>query len=191
MKHPDRLNRSILLLIALVVIALGAAGLCASVGVFGSGFEHHPLLNNGPAHFVGRNGGWIWPVAAFVAVLFGLLALRWLTAQSSSERAGSVKVRTPAGAGTSTLRSAALTTAIEQQVGAYRGVTSVKAAVRGNRGQERLHVSVTVYDQVEFAALRTRIEGEAVSAARTALGAPTMPVHVAYDMTTRKPPREL
>ena len=34
-------------------------------------------------------------------------------------------------------------------------------------------------------------KGEAVSAARTALGSPDFPVVVDYDMTTKKPPREL
>ena len=191
MRFADRLNRSVLLAIGLIVVALGAAALCASVGVFGSGFEHHALINNGPGHFVGRNGGWIWPVAAFVAVLLGLLALRWLSAQASSERAGTVKVQTPPGAGTTTLRSGALTDAIEQQVQAYRGVTSVKAGVRGDRGRERLHVGVTVYDRADFRSVRNRVEGEAVAAARTALGSPTLPVVVDYDMTTKKPARDL
>jgi hypothetical protein len=191
MKFADRLNRGVLLAIGLFVVAIGAAALCASVGVFGSGFEHHALINNGPGHYVGRNGGWIWPVAAFAAVLIGLLALRWLSAQASSERAGTVRVKTPPGAGTTMLRSGALTDAIEQQVKAYRGVTSVKAGVRGDRGQERLHIGVTVYDRADFPSLRNRVEGDAVTAARTALGSPHLPVVVDYDMTTKEPPREL
>jgi hypothetical protein len=182
-KHPDRLNRSLLSFVGVLIVALGAAGLCGSFGVFGSGFEHHTLLDNGPAHFVGRNGAWLWPVAAFVAVLLGLAALRWLAAQTSSERAGSLQIRSAAGSGTTTLRSTALTAALEQQVGSYRGVTNVKAAMRGDRGSERLALRVTVADRVEFGALRTKIEHDAVGAARAALGDPELPVRVRYDVS--------
>ena len=44
--HADRVNRIALIVLGLLVLAAGAAGMTASVGGFGQAFSHRTLFDN-------------------------------------------------------------------------------------------------------------------------------------------------
>lgn len=184
---PHALNRLLLIVLALLFIAAGGAGIAAALGAFGSSVEHHPLYDNAPGRYVGDNGEWLWPVAAAVLVVIALFALRWLLTQVSSERTGSMTLDAPSKAGTTSLRAAALTDAVTDEIETYRGVTGARAHLLGDPGDLRLAVAVTVADRVPFGPLRERIETTALADARKALGDPTFPVVLVFDTTTKPP----
>lgn len=186
-RAPHRLNRSLLLVLALAFIAAGGAGLAAALGAFGTALEHHTLYDNPAGRYVGDHGDWIWPLAAAVSVLLALFALRWLLAQIAIQRASSITLDTPSAGGRTTLRAAALTDAVAGEISGYRGVTHATAHLLGDRGDERLAVAITVADRVPFGPLRERIEHDAIGAARTALGDPHFPAVLVIDVTTRPP----
>lgn len=191
MNPPDRLNRALLTLLALLLIALGGAGLAAGLDAFGSQFAHRTVLDNAFSRYVGRHGSWVWPLIAVATILIALAALRWLATQASSERAGTTRVPGETGHGTTTLRASALSDAVANQIAGYRGVHGAKARLLGDTGNERLDLSITVADRVHFDDVRTRIETQAVADARTALDDPAFPVTVTYDITTKAPARDL
>ena len=191
MNPPDRLNRTLLTLLALVLVALGGAGLAAAVGAFGSSFSHRAVFDNAVCRYVGHHGGWLWPLIAVGSILIAVAALRWLATQASTERVGSIAIRSEAGRGTTTLRSSAITDAVATHVETYRGVRAAHARLRGEGGEERLALRVVVADRVDFAELRAKIETRAVADARSALDDSTFPITVAYDVTTKAPPRDL
>ena len=102
--HADRTNRIMLLLLALLLIAAGAAAGAASIGAFGTTTRHSPLVANPAGHFIGTQGGWLWPVAALAAAIVALLALRWLLALLfSTDRAGDLPITPGGSAGRTTL----------------------------------------------------------------------------------------
>lgn len=186
-RAPHSLNRGLLIVVALASIAAGGAGIAAALGAFGTGLEHRTLYDNPAGRYVGANGEWLWPVAAAVAVVLGLLALRWLFAQVSSQRASRIDLKAPSGGGYTTLRCGALTDAVADEITGYRGVTRARAHLIGDHGDERLAVAATVADRVPFGPLRERIEREAIGSARTALGDPQFPTVLVFDVTTTPP----
>lgn len=184
---PHALNRFLLVLLAALCIAAGGAGIAAALGAFGHAVEHNTLYDNPPGRYVGEHGSWIWPAAAAVLFVIGLLALRWLLTQVSLERTGSMVLDAPSRAGSTTLRATALTDAVTDEIASYRGVESARAHLLGDPGDLRLTVAVTVADRVPFGPLRERIETSALGSARKALGDPQFPVVLVFDVT-RKPP---
>lgn len=121
--HADRTNRILLLLLALLLITAGAAAGAASIGAFGTATRHNPLIANPTGHFIGTQGGWLWPAAAVAAVILALLALRWLLALLfSTDRAGDLPITPGGSAGRTTLAARALTEAVAEEVESYRGV---------------------------------------------------------------------
>ena len=91
--HADRTNRVALIVFGLLVLVIGAGGLIASLGVFSKEFSHRTLIDNRASTYIGHNGAWIWPVAAGVCLVIGLLALRWIVALLvSTDRAGDLPI---------------------------------------------------------------------------------------------------
>ena len=54
--HADRTNRFALTLFGLLILVIGAAAMAASVGVFGTKFEHHTLFANQVSAYIGQHG---------------------------------------------------------------------------------------------------------------------------------------
>jgi hypothetical protein len=188
--HSDRTNRSILLVVALLSIAAGAAGGAASVGAFGTATEHHPLIANRTGAFIGTQGDWLWPVAAAAAAVLVLLALRWLLALLfSTGRSGDLPIPTGGSAGRTTLAARSLTEAVAEEVESYRGVNSARARLLGDPAEPGLVVVATLEETADFAALRQRIETGALTHARSAVGDPSLAVQLDLTVTTKRSAR--
>jgi hypothetical protein len=184
--HADRTNRTMLLLLAMLLIAAGVGAGAASVGAFGTTIRHSELMANPTGDFIGAQGAWLWPVVAAVAAILVLLALRWLLALLfSTDRAGDLPIPSAGSAGRTTLAGGALTEAVAQEIESYRGVTSARARLIGDPAGPELVVTVTVEESADFAAARQRIETGALTHARTAIGNPSMPAQLDLTVTTR------
>lgn len=187
--HADRTNRTAMLLLAVVLIALGTLGALLSFGVFGTAREHRTLLNNSVSRYFGSHGDWLWPVAAVVALLVVLAALRWLLALLfSTDRAGDLRFPTQS-AGRTTLAPAALTDAVTQEISTYRGVTSAKARLIGDETDPELVVTAALADNADFGAVRTQIETGALAHARTALNKPALRAQLDLTVSTKRSAR--
>jgi len=75
--HADRTNRVALIVFGLLVLIAGAAGLTASLGVFGKKFSHRTLFDNRVSTYIGHHS-WLWYAVAAVCLLIAILALRWI-----------------------------------------------------------------------------------------------------------------
>ncbi len=177
--HADKTNRTMLLVFALLVLLSGVGALLLSVGVFGTARSHQTLFANGFSQFVGRNGKWLWVLAAIAAVLVVLLALRWiLVLLTSTDRVSELSVPGQKRAGRTVVRSAALSTALTTEIETYRGVESARARVIGDAAAPELVVTVTLMRSADLTAVRERIENEALAHARQALGEPELPIQL-------------
>lgn len=188
--HADRTNRTMLILFALVLIAAGGVGVAAGYGALGSVTKHGALTANRVSAFIGRNGNWLWPVAALVAIAVLLLALRWLlTLLFTTDRAHDIALVKSGGAGRSTLSGSALTRAVSDEISSYPGVDSARARLLGDPEEPELAVSATLEESADLAGLRRRIEDEALAHARQATGRAAMATRLDLNVTTRRSTR--
>jgi hypothetical protein len=185
--HADRTNRTMMLVFALLLIAVGLGAGAASIGGYGTGTAHSHLMANPTGHFIGANGIWLWPVAAVAALIVALIALRWLIALLfSTDRSGDLLIRSGSGAGRTTLASGALTDAVAEEIEGYRGVNSARARLIGDREDPKLVVTAGLEQTADFAALRQRIETEALTHARHALGDMALPTQLELTISTKR-----
>jgi hypothetical protein len=183
MMHADRTNRTLLALLGALLAAAGVAGILAGTPLFGSGLPHRRLLDNPVSHFIGSQSIWIWPAAAILAVIAAIVALRWLvTILLSTDRISDIIVANEGPAGRTTLAAAALSDAVDTEIGAYHGVQSVHSRVLGTRTRPLLAVTVNTDQTADLAALRERIEANALTHARRALDRPDLPAQL--DLTS-------
>jgi hypothetical protein len=170
MMHADRTNRVVLALLGTLLAAAGTAGVLAGTPPSGAARPHRSLLDNPVSHFVGRHSAWTWPAAAVLAVFAAILALRWLvTILLSTDRVSDIVVANGGSGGRTTLAAAALSDAVDAEIGAYHGVRSARSRVLGRPTRPMLVVVVNTDRTADLAALRERIEATALSHARQAL----------------------
>lgn len=178
--HADRTNRTALVLFGLILLAAGGAAMAASTtSAFGAGFPRTTLLDNPAAHYVGRHGGWLWPVVAVVFLLLALACLRWILALiASTDRAGDITIGGDTAHGTTVLKPVALTDALTSEISAYRGVDAARGRVIGDGRDPEIVIVVTPAAGADLSALHQRIETEAFAHARQALAQPALPIHL-------------
>lgn len=188
--HADRTNRTALAVFGLLTFLAGAAGLTASTGGFGEAYAHRVLTANQVSTYVGRHGEWLWPTAAAACFLIALLALRWiLLLLLSTDRASDITISRGGSQGNTIMHPAALSGAVTREIGSYHGVNATRARVLGDPGDPALVVTVSANDSADLAALRHRIESEALNHARHALSKPGLPIQLDIDVSNRTPQR--
>jgi hypothetical protein len=188
--HADRTNRLALTLFGLILLLAGVFGLTASVGGFGSAYAHRTLLANQAATYIGHHGAWFWWAAAGACLLLALLALRWILALLlSTDRAGDITITRGSPHGATIMHPAAISGAVSGEIETYRNVDSARARVLGDAASPELVVTVTAARSADLAALRHRIETEALTHARHALGKPETPIQLDINVSNRTPER--
>ncbi|MFE9204032.1 alkaline shock response membrane anchor protein AmaP [Micromonospora sp. NPDC007230] len=187
MIRADRLNRIVLTLLALVLLAAGVAILLAGADVYGRGFSRRHLLDNPATRFVGAHGGWFWPVAGVAAAIVALLGLRWLAAVVTTEPSQRrINISTNGDSGRTVLDSGALADAVKAEVEDCPGVDEVDTRLSGSPYTPRLALTVTADPDADIAALRERLEALVLPRIRYALGRPDLPVTLDLTQRTRR-----
>lgn len=177
--HADRTNRVALAVFGLLVLAVGAAGMVTSTGVFGAAFSRRTLLDNRVSGYFSHHGGWLWPAIAGACLLLALACLRWILALlASTDRAGEITIPGSADQGTTILQPAALTDALTREISAYHGVDAAKGRVIGDGRNPEVVLTVSATPSADLYALHRRIEAEALAHARQALGKPSLPIQL-------------
>jgi hypothetical protein len=188
--HADRTNRTMLILFALLLIAVGLDAGAASIGVYGTSTKNSTLMDNPTGRYFGAHGVWLWPVVAVAALIIGLLALRWLIALLfSTDRSGDLLIHPSTGAGRTTLANGALTDAVVGEIEGYRGVNTARARLIGDPEDPELVVTAGLEETADFTGLRQRIETEALTHARQAVGNMALPTQLDLTITTKRAAR--
>ena len=167
-RGPDRLNATVLTLLAIVLLGVGAYGLARGYGAFGDDEARTPILTDDVRDFVTRNGDWFWPLAAVVSLLLAWLGLRWLLAQLTTAAVGHLPVRAD-GPGRTELLGSGAASALARDIEEYPGVRSASARLVGDHPVPEVSVTVDVHDDADIPALRQRIEEHALGRFRAAL----------------------
>jgi hypothetical protein len=177
--HAYRTNRTVLLLLGLLMTAAGVAALLAAYGAFGSATADRVLADSSFSRYVGDNGDWLWPVVAAVALIVFLLAVRWLIAiLFSTDRVRTLPLPTSRATDRITLAAPAVANAVREEIEGDRGVRSAKVWLVGNAERPLLAVNVDTDRDTDLGRLRDRIEQGALVHARQALDRPDLRVRL-------------
>ena len=171
----DAVNRAMLTVLGLLLLAAGGFGLAAGVGAF-PGPADPPVLSGEVRHFAATTP-WFWWAAAGVSLIVAALGLLWLLAQLRSDRVGRLDLTTDPNDGITTLRASALTTAVTNESERLRGVTRATASLRQRRGR-RLTLLVDHAEYAEITAVRDGLEHAVAAHARQALEDPQLPLDI-------------
>ena len=164
----DRLNATVLTLLALALLAAGGYGLARGYGAFGEARADDPVLGDELRDLVSRNANWFWPVAAGVSILLAWLGLRWLLAQFTAPTVSRLPV--PAeGPGRTELVAAGATSALARDIGDYPGVRAARARMVSDHPSPEVEITVDVHDDADVPAVRRRIEEHALPRFKAAL----------------------
>lgn len=167
-RTSDRLNATVLSLLALVLIGIGGYGLARGYEAFGQDQATDPVLGDGVREFVSRNADWFWPLAAVVALLLAWLGLRWLIAQIHHPTVSRLPVRAD-GPGRTELVASGAAAALAHDVEAYPGVRSARARMTDDDPSPEIEITVDVHDDADPVEVRRRIGEHALPRLKAAL----------------------
>lgn len=180
-----RVNRGVLLLVGLLLVAVGVLTLLLGLGVLLPGRADGPVLTPDMSRFA-ADTGWFWPAAAGAGVVLALLALRWLALQLRSNHLGDIAVEDDRRRGETVLRPSAVTGALDAEIGTYHGVETVDFGLREHRGRTLLLIRVGLDGRVGVAQVREAVEDRAVAHARQALDDPDLEARVEITVAPRR-----
>lgn len=170
------INRVVLAVLGLLLLAAGGLGLALSLEVFGTRRATYPVLPQEVSTFPdGRP--WFWWAVAGGLLLIAVLALLWLLIQFKTDRTTRLDRTTNARDGYTTLHAGALTNAIEDEALGITGVTNASANVHERRGQH-VFLSVELADSADIDQVRTRLENDVVPHLREGVGDASFPVTI-------------
>ena len=167
-RRTDRLNGTVLFLLSLLLLGIGAYGLARGYGAFGEAPADDPVLGDELRDFVSRNADWFWPAAAALSLLVAWLGLRWLLAQISTPTVSRLPVRAD-GPGRTELLAGGATAALARDIERYAGVRGARARLVSDHPSPEVEITVDVHDDADLPDLRRRIEEHALERFRSAL----------------------
>lgn len=174
----DRVNRFLLGLLGLLLLAASVAGLLTSFGLFGRRAATRAVFAGAVPRFVGRNGVWVWIIIGLISVLVALVALRWLLAQLSTPKVRDLDLEPDRAAGSTTLAASAVTSAFCDEVSGYRGVAGTRAQMTTDPRYPELRATVVLDERADLALVRERLETQALARVRQAMDDPELPAYV-------------
>lgn len=172
--RPAKLNRTVLFLAGIVLLAAGAFELTTAYGLV-----HLVPRAQSLAFLSGRPYNWAYYIAAAAAVVAGLLALRWLAAQTRRRpRTRQWRIGGESSRGVSTMHADTAAAPFTADIASYPGVRATVSWLSGPRHNPRLHVRLRTEYDADLTALRRRIHGHALPRLCTALELDTLPTTV-------------
>ncbi|QUQ68685.1 alkaline shock response membrane anchor protein AmaP [Kutzneria sp. CA-103260] len=178
MNRPSRLNRTLLALLGLVLLAAGAVATVAHFERIGPLEPGSPVL---PA--IGQPPAWTPTAVGAAGVLLGLLALRWLLAQFDRGLKAHTWQHTE-DSGATRYRPTIAITPFEDEVTALPGVRSAAADLGGTRDAPTLSVVVTAEPNTDLREIRQSLAADVVPRLRQALDLEVIAATVEFRFST-------
>lgn len=184
--HADRTNRVVLLILGLLMLVAGLAATLTSFSALRASWASRVLTANRVSTYAGDQGRWLWPVVGAIALVVLILALRWLfVILFGTDRVRDLAMHT-GGRDRVRLAASAVGDAVGAEIRTYRGVRAARAWMVGSTEEPTLAIRVDADLDADLAAVRDRIERDAVAHARQALDRMDLPVRL--DLETKSQP---
>lgn len=187
LNRPARLNRTLLTLLGLTLLAAGAFALATFSGRL-------DLLNRRTPLVPGTDTPptWVLYATATIALVVGLLALRWLAAQLARRpKSRTWRLENDPGFGHTDLAATVATTPFTEDVTSYPGVHAAHATLAGTRQNPTLALVIHTEHGVNLAEVDQRLSTHALPRLRQALDLDTLPVSLEYRLTRHTGSRAL
>lgn len=179
--RPARLNRTLLAFAGLILVAAGGFALAtrfAWLRVVDRDDALIPASDTPPT--------WVFYVATGVAIVLGLLCLRWLAAQAFRRpKSGTWRLDSAAEAGTTRIATRTAIGPLTEEVGGYAGVTSVSATLSGPRTAPVLHLWIAADSAADLGEIRERVAGHGLPRLRQALDLEFITVEIEFRFTAK------
>jgi len=179
-RPTERLNRVLLAILGLCVLAAGVYTLLRSWGSLGDTAADDPLFTGAARDWVQRNEDWFWPVAAGVATFIGFLAFRWLLAQLRTDRPGNSDLAWSTPTGQTRIRASAIADAVADDVESVPDVEKATVRMVGDEQQPELHLFIDVRDDASIADVRDQLENRALPRLCTAIDQSNVAAHARF-----------
>lgn len=169
--RPARLNRTLLFVVAVVLLAAAAFALLTAFGVL-------PLLRRDQALTAPTLSLPTWAswVALVAAVVLGLLCLRWLLAQTLRQpKTGTWNLASDPSSGSTQIDAQTAVDPFVDEIENLPGVHRASARLSGTSSRPMLHVVIGTDDDADVPEVRRRIDAEAVPRLQQALDLATLP----------------
>lgn len=178
MNRPAGLNRTLLAILGLLLLAAGA--IPAAIR-----FHWLPTLGADRPIVPGTAlpPTWAWYATAAAGIVVALAGLRWLAAQLI-RKPGNRTWRFETDAGTTDLATTTAVAPFTEEVRGYPGVRTATASLTGPREAPQLLAVVSVEQDGDPAEIRDRIRDEGVPRLRQALDLDDLPIQVELRFTT-------
>jgi hypothetical protein len=177
--RPARLNRTLLALTGLLLLAGGGFAVATHfrwLRVLDPSTQLIPAPDTPPT--------WVFYVVAVVAVVVGLLAVRWLAAQVL--RRPKTSVWQFAGTGGATRIDAGTATGpLTEEIGTYQGVHAAAATLAGSQDDPALYLTITAERDADLGELRQRVDEHALTRLREALDLNSLPAVFEFRFTAK------
>ena len=185
LNRPSRLNRSTLGLFGLLLLAAGGYAVAASYGRL-------PWLNP-DTHLVpgtARPPTWALVVTAVVAIVIGLLCIRWLGAQLSRHpKAVTWDLSTSPETGHTRLSTVVAVRPLVAEIATYPGVSTADADLTGTLDEQILVLRIKANQDADLQAIRQRVAQDGLPRWQRALGLESLQVRTEFRYTSTSGPR--
>lgn len=185
-------NRVLLAIAGLVLIALGGSVLAIGLGAPApSWWLHqgpHDVLLSEAERTRWRDDGWWWPVVIAALAVLVLLCLWWLVAVLRRRRLTEILVDTRDGEGAA-LRGRALEHVLAEEAGRLDGVAQARVLLTGRRGSPRTRVRLTLEPHVDPGTVLHTLATGALTHARDSAGLTALPTEARLRAVKHRPER--
>lgn len=161
-RSPDRLNSTVLTLVGLASLGLGAYGLARGYEALGERQASDPVLGQTVRDLVSRNDDWFWPLAAAASLLVAYLGFRWLLAQVHTPHPARLRLSSDPELGTTDVAAPGAAAALAADVEEYPGVRSARARLLSEGPSPEVDLTVDLHDDADVADVRRRIDEHAL-----------------------------
>jgi hypothetical protein len=174
--RPARLNRALLLLVAVILLAAAAFILLTAFGVLTLLRRDQALT---PTSLSPPT--WVAYLTIAVAVIVGLLALRWLLAQTQRRaKTGTWRLENDPATGTTRLDAQTAVDPLVDEVENYPGVHRASARLAGTPVRPTLYLTIGTEDAADINEVRRRVDTDAIPRLRQALDLDFLPAELLF-----------
>lgn len=181
LNRPARLNRTGLAVVGVVLLAAGGFAVATYLGML-------TIIDPRAALVPGTEAPptWVLYLAAAVAIIAGMLTVRWLLAQLvRTPKTHTWRLEQDSDQGRTELASSTATAPFVGELTTYTGVRAAHATLAGTREAPVLALVINLEQDGDLTAVRDRIETDGLPRLRQALDLDTLPVTVEFRVTTK------